>query len=542
MRRSIVAFFAFLSPTALAGCPQLDKPTVSCASADDCRAPLVCCTSGYYLTLNDFTGPTCGPRWECPGEFMPFLPAGAPCGRAPAVAGETCKAGLVCCASTLTCATDAECAAAPAPTSVDPAAPVACYADGDCGGGQVCCGIDFSARDGTCRGVAACAALQGIEVPQPDGGMSTSDGGPAANLGPQICDALYCDTSGPRAPTAQERAVCVQAFGNGALLATPACLEAVQASRSYCEHVLRPRGTALPDALPVVPAACRVAAVPADADAEAACAVLSACGELGTTTPEACARHLSGLGYDALSRVAQVTGCRFPSARLGVAPTLTPATRCRVDADCPNTYSCRAQDTSSGICIKPCRSENDCGVGASCLNRHCYAECPPLEDTNRAVVEAACGARIILDGPAELACVPTAGVGGASKGACVPVPRADQCALGTDPVFNSNGGRTLGFECATATTGSVARHQRCTPTNTTDECADSACIPYFGNVCSDPCVASPFAPACPSGEVCIGPDRGWGIVGACLPPCTNGACPMGLTCRDYGAYGRACSL
>ena len=537
MRRALLA----LSLLPLVGCPQLDKPTVSCARADDCRAPLVCCTGGYYLMLNDFTGPTCGPRWECPGDFMPFLPAGAPCARAPAVPGETCKAGLVCCASTLTCAAAEDCAAAPAPTSVDPASPLSCYADSDCSDGQVCCGIDFDSRDGTCRGLAACAALQGVQVPQPDaGGMSMADGG-TASLGPQICDALYCDASGPRAPATDERELCLQAFTSGALLATSACLEAVQASRSYCEHALRPRGTAARGALPVVPAACRLDPVPEDPDAVAACAVLASCGELGTTTPEACARHLAGLGYDSLSRIAQVVGCRVPSARLGVAPSLSPATRCRVDADCPNTYACRAQETSSGICVKPCRSDNDCGANAACLNRGCYAECPPLEDNNRALVEAACGARIVLDGPPELACVPTTGVGGALHGACVPVPRADQCTNGSDPVFASNGGRTLGYACATSTVGETPRHHPCTTTNGSDECAHSACLPYFGNVCSDPCVASPFAPPCPNGELCMAPDRGWGIVGVCLPPCVNGACAAGLTCRDYGTLGRACA-
>lgn len=540
-RRPLAGAALALAALALLACPQLEKPTRPCASADDCLAPLVCCTEGFYLSLNGFTEPTCGPRWECPGAFLPFLPEGAPCGRAPVVPGETCKAGLSCCPSTLTCETSATCAAAPAPTSVDPPAEVACFADVDCDEGRVCCGIDFQDREGTCRGVAACASGQGIVVPGPDAGVGDGGGGDAGvdtRLAEQLCERAFCGEGGPRSPSAQERSTCLSIVRGGDYLPTQACFDALEATRPFCEVIFRARVDAATEALPVLPTACRPDAPAPDALARAACATLSRCRRLGALTVEACAAQVAGLGYDALSRVADVgDDCRFtPAARFGVAPAPGPASRCQVDADCPRSYACQAQQGSRGVCIRSCSSDNDCGVGGRCLQRNCYATCPPLEDMRRDVVEAACGGRIDLDGPSELACLPGVAGGGALIGACVAVPAAGACASDIDPVKPTpNARNAYGYTCSTSTSG-LPRFSTCQASLTDDPCAGSVCLPYFGSVCTTPCVASPFAAAssCPDGELCVPPDRGWGIVGGCLPRCNPGTCPAGLTCRRFG--------
>jgi hypothetical protein len=535
-----------LAAAVFAACSQLEKPTRPCASADDCLAPLVCCTEGFYLSLNGFSGPTCGPRFECPGAFLPFLPEGAPCARAPEVAGETCKAGLSCCPSTLTCETAATCATATAPTSVDPPAEVTCSADVDCDEGRVCCGIDYQDRAGTCRGVAACAAAQGIAVPGPDAGVGDGGGGADGGVGnaAELCARAFCGEGGPRSPSAQERAVCLSVAQGGGFLPTQACIDALDATRVFCDVAFRPRVEVASDALPIVPAACRPDAPAPDALARGACATLSRCRKLGGMSVEACAIQVAGLGYDALSRIADVAeDCRFtPAARFGVAPTPGPASRCRVDADCPARYSCQAQQGSRGVCVRACSSDNDCGVGGRCLQRNCYATCPPLEDMRREVIEAACGGRVDLDGPSELACLPTVAGGGAVVGACVAVPAAGACGVDLDPVRPAPNARSAyGYTCSTSTVG-LPRLSPCQASPTADPCAGSVCMPSFGSLCTTPCVASPFASAsaCPAGELCVPPDRGWGIVGACLPRCTDAPCPAGLTCRTFGA-SRACA-
>lgn len=487
---------------------QLKAPTQPCESTDDCPAPLVCCTSGYYLSLNDLTGPTCGLRNDCPGDFLPFLPEGAPCDRAPVVvAGETCQGGLVCCARTMTCATGATCDAAPVPPEMTVPAGLSCIADSDCTDGAVCCGITFSSRSGgTCQSIRMCGG-GGFPQPNADAGVSATNDASMSDLTATICEAAFCDANGPRAPSAAERAACLAS----GLTPTETCLDAVQASRSYCAFVLRPRFASA--MAPVLPAACRGASAP-DPLAAQACARLAACNHLGVVSASSCEGHLAGLGYDALSRIIDAPACAFPMARLGWSPQ-NAASRCATAADCPAEYACEATDSAHGTCIRSCSSDAQCTGGGRCLQRHCYATCDPLQDSNRAAVEASCEARIVLDGPSEIACHYTVAGGGLVVGACTPVPLPGSCMNGPEALHaGTSPRRAHGYTCGTVATGTITRHNRCVAGDGPDPCAEGVCLASTGR-CTDPCVASPFAPACTNGESCVAGDRGWGIIGSC---------------------------
>ncbi len=198
------ASFGALVVGAIAACSQLEKPSKPCDSADDCAPPFVCCSSFYYISLNNFSGPTCSVRWECPNEYLPFLPEGAPCGRGgDRVNGDDCRSGTYCCPTSLTCESEPTCSAKTPQASVpEPSATIACLADTDCAAGMVCCGISYSDRDGTCRPIAACGLDNGISVPigGGDAGVGPSDGGEPASLAGAICDEAYCDENGPRDP------------------------------------------------------------------------------------------------------------------------------------------------------------------------------------------------------------------------------------------------------------------------------------------------------------------------------------------------------
>lgn len=523
------------------GC-SLKSPTQPCTQPEDCPLPMVCCTGGFYLSLNELAGPHCGTRVDCEGSFMPFQPAGAPCGRAMSGSGDGCKDGLTCCPSTLTCTTGDDCSAAPAPAPVEPPAGLTCSADSDCPASTVCCGINYQEREGTCSSYVACGAGQGIFVPSADAGVPGHDAGPQVvdGLAATICAEAYCGESGPRAPTAQEQAACTVVFEGGGFRATQECLDAIRATRSLCPYLLRPRGNAQTNDWPVLPNACRQAIPPRDPSeptVRAACTQLVRCGHAGSLTVDQCAEQLAGLGYDNLSRIAELTDhCDWTTTHLGWAPA-TPASRCAVTNDCPPYYECVADEATHGFCTRGCSRDSDCGEGGQCLGRACYQTCDVFNSTDRAAAEAACDGRISTQGVGEMGCFSTVGVGGTVVGACAPVPAVDSCTVEPEPLSRTH--RSLGYVCGATATGTIARHRACNPSAAEDPCADSACIAINGYYCSDPCVPSQFSQVCPMGEVCVGAESGLGVTGGCMRACVSGACPGGGACM-MTPFGEVC--
>lgn len=132
----------------------------SCSKASDCVLPYVCCNKPRLPDGRPL--PYCEELRGCE-DPMPFLVEGNPCGRV-AVSGQgaagagsaECSEGLLCCPATLTCATPAACPAAPAPSGSAPPSLAPCSADPDCTAGEICCGINFSQRNGQCRSVTGC--------------------------------------------------------------------------------------------------------------------------------------------------------------------------------------------------------------------------------------------------------------------------------------------------------------------------------------------------------------------------------------------------
>ncbi len=536
------ARFTFVLAAALLAGPgcALKSPAEPCSSADDCPLPTVCCTGGFYLSLNGFAGPTCGARMDCPDTFIPFLPEGAPCGRAMPGSGDACKAGLVCCNKSLTCASNEACEAAPAPEHVEPSGDIACIADSDCPASTVCCGITYQARAGVCRSYSTCGAQQGIFVPRADAGVPGYDAGPmVSDLAGEICSRAFCDEDGVVTPSAEQASACRNAFEGGGFKATDACLAAIVATRDMCPYILRPRAGAPERPFPVLPSACRMTGVPpADADADAACAALETCGRTGGLTRAECAQQLAGLGYDNLSRIAEHTGsCEWTKARLGWSLPV-PASRCRVTNDCPPSYECEgAGDEVHGFCTRSCSTDDQCGAGARCVNRACYQTCEVFNTTDRAAAEQACSARVSTLGLGELGCHYAVGVGGTVLGACAPVPPVGSCDVEPEPLSRTR--RSLGYVCGDVATGTVARHRRCNLSAAEDPCADAACLPLDAPYCSDPCVPSQFSQVCPGGEICVGAERGLGVAGGCMRACVNGACPNGAACRAT-PFGEVC--
>jgi hypothetical protein len=453
-----------------AGCA-LDSPTVSCGGPDDCRLPLVCCAGGLAVTFSGFTGPTCLPQVECVaggGTYAAFFPEGAPCGRVPGA--EVCEAGLSCCNKTLTCQSEAACEAAPVPPEVAASsAPVACGGDRDCAEG-ICCGISWSTRDGTCRGVADCAADNGIVTPRPDAGVPvdagpgpTPDGGVAPGLADMICEAAYCTSDGPLPPNGAQRVACKQAFesgldalGRSGLSATQACLDAVVASRTLCQFLFHWRDEVVPAVAPnLIP-------FPGDCYAPArtqplagpACDRLVGCGVVSDR--DACVGWLGGLTHDALVRVAEATSCNLDGDALGFAgqPLLG---KCTEDAHCPVGTTCATALAPGGVCtILGCTDPGPCtALGGACEAGLCTLRCNPRQQNVQArrAVKQACNARVVANGrPTDLGC----GLQASGQGACLPAVDPDLCMGGLEPLVGPGYGPLQhGYRCAAVTTSTL---------------------------------------------------------------------------------------
>ncbi|MCK6548381.1 hypothetical protein L6R52_21215 [Myxococcota bacterium] len=542
---ALVAVVAAAGAAALSGaCAQLEKPTQPCTKAEDCLPPFVCCTGGYYLSLNGFTGPTCSVRWECPDQYLPFLPEGAPCQRGgDAVNGDDCKAGTSCCAQSLTCETAEVCAAKPAvPAVPELAMSTSCLADSDCPTGTVCCGISYSDRAGTCRPIAACGAENGVTVPTVDGGVvDVPDAGMMTDYAAAICDEAYCGESGPRAPTAAERSRCLEYLRSPGYRADATCLDAIRATRPFCSYALRHRdGVDSATWAPVLPAGCHEPAPTNDPDAEAACRKLAACGLLGQTSELVCRIQLAGLGYDTLSRIHGVAQCTFDPPRMGWAPA-SPASRCTTSADCPVDFRCDVAGASHGLCTKGCSSDNDCR-GGRCYDGFCVAQCSPVA-TERRAAEAACGARVELDAPFELVCVQRGNVTNATSGICAPYRDPATCgAAGTERPVVDGRAFPAGLRCASAPSGTVELFGRCTPPSRSapDDCAAGVCVDGY-QTCAEPCLVGDAATSCTPSQRCVSDYEGLGTIGGCFERCDGGAqCPNGLRCISTFVGSQVC--
>ncbi|MCC6554632.1 MAG: hypothetical protein IT372_16755 [Polyangiaceae bacterium] len=150
---------AAASVAALAGlaasCGTVRGAYDACEAADECVAPYVCCTAPR-IPAEGQKIPYCERLEYCDG-FLPFLVEGNPCHREPDVPWQECAEGLECCPESLTCGGAGSCTGVvPAPTG--PSSGAACVADGECPGGEVCCGINLFYRlSGVCKAVAECA-------------------------------------------------------------------------------------------------------------------------------------------------------------------------------------------------------------------------------------------------------------------------------------------------------------------------------------------------------------------------------------------------
>lgn len=539
-----------------AGCAQLERPTKPCASADDCLPPFLCCTSGFFLSLNELDGPHCALRNTCDGDYLPFLPEGAPCARGGAArAGDACKMGLTCCPRTLRCEREAACEAAPLPSEEPLALTAECIADDDCSAGAVCCGISYLERKGACRSIRECADASGVHIPRPvaDAGVSGPDSGTADDIATDICEEAYCGEDGPRPPTAEERAACKSAFtfGSDGRVATPACLEAVRATRGYCAYLFRHRASSPADArpTPVLPAACFDPAPPPSTHASRACAKLTECGHLPQDQRAACGQHAAGLGYDTLSRVADAEACHFPTWQVGWAPASV-SNRCQEDAHCPAGLTCYPGAARFGLCTGPCNARGCASPDSACVNNLCVGRCAPQTQGRRqddlSLVERSCGGRINLEGqPPEMGCWQQGNVQHDQSGVCAPMPDPTQCTEGAERPRFGNVTSPVGYVCSEQNQGTLDRYALCDfpRPGEPDPCRVGACVPAVGRYCTDPCVvAGPgaAAPMCGAGEICVGITDGWGAAGGCLPTCpTSGTCPSGHPCRE-AFHGRYC--
>ncbi len=219
MRAALLAVFPVLGGLALSACGDMTSALstsstridgLSCEVAADCPAPMACCLSGiatygdsYDLATAAATAhPQCMPPNEFCDAYAPQLLAGQPCGRA----GETidpiygtviytgldaCRDDLFCCPSTLSCATPDTCPAEPVGGAAVPDAGVGvvptgdaglsgagCSADTDCPDEELCCGISYLYRLGTCTSPRSCGATSYAGAPgggDTDGGLPTPD-------------------------------------------------------------------------------------------------------------------------------------------------------------------------------------------------------------------------------------------------------------------------------------------------------------------------------------------------------------------------------
>lgn len=529
---------------AVAGC-SLKDPTVTCAGPEDCLLPLVCCLGGGAPDLTDVGAPVCLSRDLClagGGDYASFFPEDAPCGRA--ASGEACAAGLVCCDRTLTCLGADACAAAPIPADVTYAETVSCGADVDCPRGGVCCGIDWIARDGYCASVAECGAANGVVVPRRDGGVAIdagTDGGVISTLAERICERAYCDVRREIPPNNTQRTSCLAMFdegidgeGRGGVVASEACLAAVEASRGLCGVAFHWRDVIVPAVdrtRPVLPGPC-YQPLPSQPLAPAACATLA--DRNLVTDVSACTTWISSLSYDLLSRLAGATTPLDP-LELGYAarPLLG---RCAEDAHCPDGATCLPDLANGGVCTVPsCSRSSMCiNLGGVCDADFCTLACNPML-TNvaaRQVPAGQCSARIPLDGePRQLACA--ARIAG---GVCVPALDPAACTEGAEAFDDPALGVVVGaYECSLTTTSTLALFSRCVPGDP-DPCLEGACPADLANPrCLNPCVVAPVdvdGPTCPSAQVCTHPTTaGWGAAGYCFTKCpAGGVCPGGGAC------------
>ncbi len=220
MRAESFFVVAALAALAMAGCGDMTSALstsstrldgLSCETADDCPAPMACCLSGiatygdsYDLATAAATAhPQCMPPNEFCDAYAPQLLDGQPCGRA----GDTidpiygtviytgldaCRDDLICCPSTLSCATPDTCPAEPVGGNAPPDAgaglpptgdagvsgATGCSADVDCPDDQLCCGISYLNRLGTCMAPRACGATTYAGAPgggNTDGGLPPTD-------------------------------------------------------------------------------------------------------------------------------------------------------------------------------------------------------------------------------------------------------------------------------------------------------------------------------------------------------------------------------
>ena len=142
--------------------------------------------------------PQCEERSQC-NSWMPQLVEGNPCGRTRSGSvDEQCREGLECCATNLTCAQPGQCPEAPVPPA-EGGSGEACGADPDCSEGEICCNINYVAREGSCSTVSECVSG---DVPAPpvvcEDGMGT--------LCNDVCvdvqtDDDNCGECGQRCPT-----------------------------------------------------------------------------------------------------------------------------------------------------------------------------------------------------------------------------------------------------------------------------------------------------------------------------------------------------
>jgi len=508
------------------------------------------------VTTFGFSGPTCLSKASCEaggGGYASFFPEGAPCGR---VAGaEACAAGLVCCNKTLTCATEAACEAAPVPPELAVSAePIACGGDSDCAQG-ICCGISWTQRDGVCSGVADCAAGNGIVTPRPDAGVvmdagpqDPPDAGGPPPLVEQICEAAFCEGRGPKVPSAFEKQACAAAFaagtdalGRSGLVASPACLDAVSASRGVCRYVLAWRDGVVPavqGGLPVFPGDCYSPALTHPL-AEPACATLEGCGLVSDRA--ACAGWLGGLTHDTLVRIAEAPDCALDADALGFAgrPLLG---KCTEDAHCPAGATCEADLAPGGVCtILGCADPGACAeLGGACAAGVCTLTCNP-HITNvqaRRTVKQSCAARVHADGrPSDFGCARQ----GSGQGVCVPAADPEACMGGLEPLRGQGyGPLEHAFVCGAVSTSTLTLFSRCPVPGPggPNPCGEGVCVgDGTEGTCLAPCVSTPVdvdAPMCPEGQACMhDPEVGWGGLGYCRMRCDGGrlTCPMGTSCE-----------